>query len=152
MKKVISGCISLLLVSLCVGAFGEAPRYTLADLREQAAEGWHETYEAYGRTVRIDLDDFVPQAEAAPVLLCGRHALPPEAKRDELAKKYRVNVEDPKSSTFFKLERNMGQLFLECAILLHWMERAERRCLIHVGRSAHRHSMIGTRPTRTTTR
>lgn len=108
MKKVISGCISLLLVSLCVGAFGEAPRYTLADLRAQAAEGWHETYEAYGRTVRIDLDDFVPQAEAAPVLLCGRHALPPEAKRDELARKYRVNVEDPKSSTFFEAREEYG--------------------------------------------
>lgn len=101
MKKVISGCISLLLVSLCVGAFGEAPRYTLADLREQAAEGWHETYEAYGRTVRIDLDDFVPQAEAAPVLLCGRHALPPKAKRDQLEEKYKVYVEDPKSHTTF---------------------------------------------------
>ena len=108
MKKVISGCISLLLVSLCMGALGENPRYTLADLREQAAEGWHETYEAYGRTVRIDLDDFVPQAEAAPVLLCGRHALPPKAKRDELAKKYRVNVEDPKSSTFFEAREEYG--------------------------------------------
>jgi len=43
--------------------------YTLPEIREQAAGGWHETYtDQYGRTVRVDIDIDVFGGDKAPVV------------------------------------------------------------------------------------
>ncbi len=41
---------------------------TLNQLWEQTAEGWHATYEAFGRTVTVDIPVQVPQTDAFPAL------------------------------------------------------------------------------------
>lgn len=43
--------------------------YTLPEIREQAAAGWHETYtDKYGRTRQVDIDIDVFGEETAPVI------------------------------------------------------------------------------------
>lgn len=62
----------LLIVLLCLSAplsaLAKAPTSTLADLRAETAEGWHETYTAHGRTIQIDAPITLPDTEAFPIL------------------------------------------------------------------------------------
>ena len=46
--------------------------YTLPEIREQAKDGWHETYtDRYGRETVVDIDVEVYGEETAPVLKVG---------------------------------------------------------------------------------
>ena len=46
--------------------------YTLPEIREQAKDGWHETYtDKYGRETVVDIDVEVYGEETAPVLKVG---------------------------------------------------------------------------------
>ena len=46
--------------------------YTLPEIREQAKDGWHETYtDKYGRETVVDIDVEVYGGENAPVLKVG---------------------------------------------------------------------------------
>ena len=47
-----------------------AQHITITELREQAAQGWHQTYEAHGRTISVDVQPHVPEVTAFPVLAC----------------------------------------------------------------------------------
>ncbi len=64
---------ALLIATALVFSFGIAgalatQNVTLADIREEAKDGWHQTYEAHGRTITVDLDILVPLADTVPVL------------------------------------------------------------------------------------
>jgi len=68
MKAKIAVLLALLLVQLCAVAHAQE-YYTLLEIREQAAEGWHETYtDKYGRTRQVDIDIEVFGEETAPVV------------------------------------------------------------------------------------
>lgn len=70
-KKRISraGCIlaTVLIVFLCATAQAKDKR-TLSELRESCQEGWHETYASHGRTIEVDLEILLPNAERFPVV------------------------------------------------------------------------------------
>lgn len=58
---------------------GLAARHvTITELQEQAKAGWQQTYEAYGRTITVDVQPHVPQVEAFPVLKVGMADLKPQ--------------------------------------------------------------------------
>jgi hypothetical protein len=59
--------LSLVLVLVWAPA-APAQAETIAQLRELAAQGWHQTYEAHGRTVAVDIPVQVPDADQYPVL------------------------------------------------------------------------------------
>lgn len=68
MKKLIcmGFCLLAMLLPLCVVA---QEYYTLPEIREQAAQGWHETYtDKYGRVRQVDIDIEVFGEERAPVI------------------------------------------------------------------------------------
>lgn len=69
MKKM-QGILAAALMLLLVSATSLAQEYyTLPEVREQAAKGWHETYtDKYGRTVQVDIDIDVFGGEQAPVV------------------------------------------------------------------------------------
>ena len=68
MKKSFAILLVLLLMLICAAASAQE-YYTLPEIREQAATGWHETYtDKYGRTRRVDIDIDVFGEEKAPVL------------------------------------------------------------------------------------
>jgi hypothetical protein len=47
---------------------GNIPYQTISQVREQAASGWHQTYQAYGRTIVVDIPIQVPEADNIPAL------------------------------------------------------------------------------------
>ena len=66
MKKLICVLAALLLMTGCALA---EEYVTLAELREQAAQGWNETYTAMGREVVADAEmGWFPEAEACPLV------------------------------------------------------------------------------------
>lgn len=73
MKKLLSVCIMtvLILISSSLSQTGAADMgyHTMREIREQAAAGWHETYQAYGRTIEVDIPVKVPDADAFPALM-----------------------------------------------------------------------------------
>lgn len=68
MKKSFAILLLLLLTFVCAVASAQE-YYTLPEIREQAATGWHETYtDKYGRTRQVDIDIDVFGGETAPIL------------------------------------------------------------------------------------
>lgn len=60
----------LTIIMLCACAMASAQEYyTLPEIREQAAAGWHETYiDKYDRETTVDIDVQVFGEEVAPVV------------------------------------------------------------------------------------
>lgn len=73
MKKLLSLLTAAVLIlgASCTAKAGTADekRYTIQDILKQAASGWHQTYQAYGRTVAADIPIQVPDAAAFPALI-----------------------------------------------------------------------------------
>ena len=65
MKKWTIMLFTVLFLFAAVGCAQEY--YTIDQLREQAAEGWHNVYEAYGRKIVADIDITIPDVEQVPV-------------------------------------------------------------------------------------
>ena len=71
MKMKIAMLLALIMLCVCTAASAQE-YYTLPEIREQAAAGWHETYtDKYGRTRQVDIDIEVFGADTAPVLKLG---------------------------------------------------------------------------------
>ena len=69
MKKHLFTLTLALLLALCATAAAAQDYYTLPEIREQAANGWHQTYtDKYGRTRQVDVDIEVFGEDAAPVV------------------------------------------------------------------------------------
>ncbi|MDO5299233.1 MAG: hypothetical protein Q4F18_07370 [Clostridia bacterium] len=68
--KIMKRALAAALAMLFLPTAGLAQEYyTLPEIREQAAEGWHETYtDKYGRTRQVDIDIEVFGEETAPVI------------------------------------------------------------------------------------
>ena len=49
-------------------ADSRAEYVNIGDLREEVKAGWHETYQAYGRTVSVNIPVIVPEVQLFPVL------------------------------------------------------------------------------------
>lgn len=67
MKKCIWMLVWSMLLSISVTAIGQQ-YYTSLEVAEQVQKGWNETYEAYGRTIDVDLDIRFPNVDVVPVL------------------------------------------------------------------------------------
>lgn len=69
MKKHLFPLILALLLASLASAATAQDYFTLPEIREQAANGWHQTYtDKYGRTRQVDVDIDVFGEDAAPVL------------------------------------------------------------------------------------
>ncbi len=78
-RHLFSLTVSLLLLATFATASAQ-PYCTLPELREQAANGWHETYtDALGRTIPVDLAVNVFGQDEAPVLQIAPYAPNPDA-------------------------------------------------------------------------
>lgn len=58
----------LMMVAITMQAFAERNTVSLSELRTEAANGWHQTYEIDGRSVVVDIPVQVPSVEAIPAL------------------------------------------------------------------------------------
>ena len=58
-------------VSLSANGFAQK-YYSLPEIKEQAKEGWHETYtDKYGREIQVDIDADVFGEQTAPLIKAG---------------------------------------------------------------------------------
>lgn len=58
----------LLLLFLCLHSWaGAEEAYTIDQVRQQAAAGWRQTYEAYGRTIVADVEAVIPEVHQVPI-------------------------------------------------------------------------------------
>lgn len=68
MKRAIATICALVLMLACAAVQAQE-FFTLPEIQEQAAQGWHETYtDKYGRTRQVDIDIEVFGEETAPVI------------------------------------------------------------------------------------
>lgn len=68
MKKCVSVFLILSMMLCCAGAVAQE-YITLSELREQAKNGWHESYtDKYGREMKVDIDVEVFGEDTAPVV------------------------------------------------------------------------------------
>lgn len=66
MKRNVWGITCAVLMLFSVTAFAQE-YYTIQEVREQAAAGWHETYSAYGREIVADVDVNMPDVDVLPI-------------------------------------------------------------------------------------
>ena len=71
--------------------------YTIEQVREQAALGWHETYEAYGREISVDVDPYVPDVDKVPLERLEFARMEPLVTEEETGLKFTVY---PESNVF----------------------------------------------------
>ncbi|MDD3411765.1 MAG: hypothetical protein PHY12_13255, partial [Eubacteriales bacterium] len=71
MRKAITAVLCALLCLTGSCALAKRPSLTIADIRRQTESGWHETYEAHGRSITVDIPLVTPDAAAMPILCVG---------------------------------------------------------------------------------
>lgn len=122
MRKLISLFLMTMLVSTLCLSFATAETVTLANLRTETAGGWHQTYEAHGRTVTVDIPVQVPKADAIPALTA--EVLPPVSNLpNTTGKSEGVDVDGHyvcNQPGFFRLDTPD-----QATLRAHWRKRSE---------------------------
>ena len=67
MRRFSSICYCLFLLLIPLSGFAQ-DYYTINELREQAADGWHQTYTSYGRDINVEVVSRLPSVHEMPVL------------------------------------------------------------------------------------
>ena len=90
MKRICSLLLAVMLGALCVSAAAaETAPVSIRELPGVTSPRWKQTYEAYGRTIDVDVDITIPEAEKAPVLKVRRAEPLADPLKSELAEEYR---------------------------------------------------------------
>lgn len=74
MKKVSILMMVVMLCMMCVpdGTMAENKLYSITELPAHTTSHWQQTYEAYGRTIDVDVDVEIPNVSSAPVITVRR--------------------------------------------------------------------------------
>lgn len=70
--------ISIMLVAILLALTSVMPAHaaemvSIADISEETKDGWHQTYEAHGRSIVVDADIVIPEVQAVPILSAGHY-------------------------------------------------------------------------------
>ncbi len=84
----------LLVICLMPLAAASQALHSVGELHQQAACRWHKTYQAHGRTIKVNIDIQVPDVEALPVLLARPHAPSPLIPQNEGDGIFEFEVDD----------------------------------------------------------
>ena len=68
--------------------------YTIGEVRQQAAAGWHETYEAYGRTIVADVEPEIPNATQIPIEKLEFARMTPRVTEEETGLQFVIRPEE----------------------------------------------------------
>jgi hypothetical protein len=63
--------LMVILLSTSLPSAEASKRVSIIDIREEVKDGWHQTYEAHGRTIVVDVEIDVPKVDAVPILRVG---------------------------------------------------------------------------------
>ena len=92
MKTLKAFLFALLLLSP-LATHGETQYYSISDLSSVTSARWEETYQAYGRTIDVDVEIEIPDVDTAPVLLVRTASPVSELLAQELGKQCETAME-----------------------------------------------------------
>ena len=97
MRKLCSLLLFIIFSLLCVtAAMADARTFSIKELPGVTSSRWEQTYEAYGRTIRVNTDIVIPDMEKIPLLA----VQPMEPLLEEEVQKYEEMFSTPYSSKF----------------------------------------------------
>lgn len=97
MKKLCLLLLAIIYSSLCASAaMAEAAPVSIKKLPDVTSPRWKQTYEAYGRTIEVDVNITIPETERIPLLA----VQPMEPLPEEEVQKYEEMFSTPYSSKF----------------------------------------------------
>ena len=104
MRKLCSLLFAILFSLLYISAaMAETRTFSIKELPGVTSPRWKQTYEAYGRTIDVDVDITIPETETAPVLKVCRAPVLEDPLRSELAEKYeKADKQDKKHYYYFE--------------------------------------------------
>ena len=92
MKTLKAFLFALLLLSP-LATHGETQYYSISDLSSVTSARWEETYQAYGRTIDVDVEIEIPDVDTAPVLVVRTASPVSELLAQELGKQCETAME-----------------------------------------------------------
>ena len=97
MRKLCSLLLFIIFSVLCItAAIAETQTFSIKELPGVTSSRWEQTYEAYGRTIRVNTDIVIPDMEKIPLLA----VQPMEPLLEEEVQKYEEMFSTPYSSKF----------------------------------------------------
>ena len=97
MRKLCSLLLFIIFSVLCItAAIAETQTFSIKELPGVTSSRWEQTYEAYGRTIRVNTDIVIPDMEKIPLLA----VQPMEPLPEEEVQKYEEMFSTPYSSKF----------------------------------------------------
>ncbi len=114
MKRICSFLLAIIFSTLCASAaMAEAETFSIKELTGVTSPRWKQTYEAYGRTIEVDVEIIIPEVETAPALKVQWAPALEDPLRSELAAEYeKADKEDNKHYYSFKSKKS-HTLYLE---------------------------------------
>ncbi len=138
LKRWIAALMSAALaLGACACAYAEGGRHSISDIAALSGGGWHETYQAYGRTIRVDLEIEVPAVDRAPVLLVEEmpaldgqrqrelDALYNHVQDDNPINSYDFRSDDYSTAWIYKLPYGFDEKAGETMLTVKWPRRAQ---------------------------
>ena len=101
MKRICCFLLAILFSILCAfAAMAEATPVSIKELPGLTSPHWKQTYEAYGRTIDVDVDIYIPPTEKAPVIKVQTALGIPEPENSKLVKEYKNADKEDKINSF----------------------------------------------------
>ena len=137
LKRWIAALMSVALALGACAANAEGKRHSISDIAALSQGGWRETYQAYGRTIQVDLEIEVPAVDKAPVLLVEEMPALDEQRQRELDAFYNhvqdvnpINASDFRSDDYattwaYKLPYRLDEKAGETMLTVKWPRRAQ---------------------------
>ena len=116
----------LLLCMLCVSATAaETGAVSIRELPGITSPAWEQSYEAYGRTIDVDVEIFIPDADTAPILTVRNDSLVEEPAKSALEAEYKkADKKDRKH--FYEFESEEYSTYVRHGSPLLWGKTKEK--------------------------
>ena len=89
-KTALTVLMAMILLLGCIVPASAAQYVTIADIREETKDGWHETYTYKGEEIRVDADIEIPDVDKIPII---RVVLPLDMKATHAPENAEINDE-----------------------------------------------------------
>ena len=145
MKKICCLLLAIIYSTLCASAvMAEATPVSIKELPELTSPHWKQSYEAYGRTIDVDVDITIPEAETAPVLKVRWAPVLEDPLRSELEAEYEKADKQDKQHYYSFESTAFSTLSLEHKYPVLWGTSKKRDNLDSVTTTCH--DLIGYDP------
>ena len=123
-KKIISALLVLPVLAAASCVCAEDERFAISALKAHTMERWEETYQAYGRTIDVNVPIQVPETDCVQVYIVEPMPLLTEEKQNEIKKAY----EQPKNSSMrYEFRKKILNAYGACIFV--WQRLGKRNTI-----------------------